>query len=186
MNGELGILASILGNFAALASVIVAVLALAASLETNKKQSIQSMTVAKAQVKPYLSYYSSNIGGDDRYVLKNSGLGTAIITKVTYFKNGIDMHKSCAMDLFDSESSREFASTFQSLGSKQPVMPGQELDLAKLSEKELKEQGHSESEIKQIVQTFQDEARKISIDIEYEDVLGNSQDKACGVMQLTP
>jgi len=184
---------NVVGKIVPVVSIVVAVIALWVShqafqkqLDQSKQQLDQSMTVAKAQVKPYLTFYASNIGGEDEFVLKNAGPGTAVIKKVTLFKNGEETHELNLGRLFNAKSSKEYASTLYTFAPPQPIMSGAQVVLIELSEGELKHQGFSAKQIAEIVKTFQEEARKISIEIEYEDVLRNPQDKLKSTLEINP
>lgn len=181
------------GKIVPVASVIVAVIALYVShnafqkqLDQSQKQLELSMTVAKAQVKPYLTINRYNIGGEDKLVLKNAGPGTAIINKVTLFKDGKKTDDLDLKRLFDTESSREYASTFETFAPPQPIMSGDKIDIIKLDERELKDEGFSATSIAKIAKIFQEEAKRISIEIEYEDILHNPQDKIETTLQINP
>ena len=188
-----GKLMDAVGRIIPVVSVIVAVAALYIShhaynkqLCQSERQLRQSMVIAQAQVRPYLFFHSSNIGDEDQLVLRNAGPGTAVIHKVTFYKNGIKAKDQNLKYLFDHETSREHASTFETFAPSQPVLSGEKIIVIGLSEPELKKEGFSTKQRTQIVKTFQEDASKIQVEIEYEDVLHNPQNKYVNTLQITP
>ncbi len=166
---------------APLLSLIVAVVALFITFNTEKrsaerfqKQLSQSNEFAKANIRPLLSLGSSGFTGIKFVGLQNDGLGTAVITKINFIKN----EKSALnlADLFEFKTKVIWDNFYVFSNSNFFLRAGEDVTLINLTVDSLKQQGYKDLETAQIMKDFDSQLKSITIQIEYEDLLGNEQE----------
>jgi hypothetical protein len=160
-----------------IAAVIAILVALLVEWRTNKRFSRQlerEEKIAIANVKPILSVYPSKFINNKAVTLHNYGIGTAVITGISFSK-GSKVEKVSLVNLFSLAENVAWDYFWNFRQDRYYVQPGQDIVLVKLTEENLMNQGFDQQEAEQILETWQKQMDGISIQINYEDILSNPQ-----------
>jgi hypothetical protein len=168
-----------LQTIAALASVILAIVALVVGLRAEKRSSDrfqaqleQSERIAKANVRPLLSVYTLKYEDRKGILLANHGVGTAVVTSMNISKAEKEVTNIAKLFQFPSAIAWD---DFYRFGETTALRAGDEIQLALLTAEGLMSQGYSREEAMRLLKDFETQNLGIEIRIEYEDVLGNKQ-----------
>ena len=170
-----------LQTLAGFGSLLVAVVALVIAFNTEKRSAErfraeleQSKQIAQANIRPLLSIGSSGFIGVKLIVVENSGLGTAVVTKIEFSKG--ERRSLNLAELIEFQK-RIVWDNFYVFGSADWFLEaGKNVKLVHLTFDGLLGQGFSRAEIAQILREFDEQQKGIVIRIEYEDLLGNKQE----------
>lgn len=175
-------------SIAALASVVVAVVALIFSVVSfnrqqarAEQQQLRAEKLAIDSVKPLLWMQGRNYNNMKSIQLRNYGLGPAVIKLARFQKNQHDTndmvelfaHLSTAVDLNIRDVSWV---TFVDLPSKRVLPPNCDVTLMEQSLDNLREQGVSEQAGLELLRRIQKEKKGIKVYIEYLDTFGNEME----------
>jgi len=145
-------------------SVIVAVFAITTS-----------MKFAAINVRPLLSIETMDYENVKAVMLVNHGVGTAVITHISFSKIGGASSNNLAQLMYPDKTI--MWDDFSYFNQKREfVRPGHKINLAKLSEAGLIASNVSKDKIQEIFQEWQKELAGIEVQIHYQDVLGNKQE----------
>lgn len=160
-------------------SVIIAALALIFAVTSEKRagrryeESIRLQErIATASVRPLLTVHGDNTTNAIKIVLKNDGLGAAIITRFLFQRNGRET-ESIAL-LLDRAKQYGFDTSYVTSG-KSTLAVGKEIYLLVLTTSHLQEQGLSLPTIEEVFGLLEKEIVGVNLVLDYEDVLGNKQ-----------
>jgi hypothetical protein len=166
------------GIFSVIVASVAIVIALRVEKRTHERFSTQlkrEETFAVANMKPLLSIYPSKFVDRKAITLCNYGLGTAIITKITFQKNELtEQNALFKLFNFGQEIVWDYYWIFRE--EKYYVQPGQRIKLLELSQKGLAEDGLEKDQIKALLDSFQQQMQGVTITLECSDVFGNQQE----------
>lgn len=162
-------------------SVTIAIIAIIISVRAERRaekrflseMALQEKT-AQASVKPILAVFTSEFAENKGVVLSNAGVGTAIITNISFAKNGKEV-QSLPL-LFDLPEKVKWDNYWMFGSKKHYLIAGKSIDLIRLSANNLREQGVSERKISLLLKTMQEQMNGIMVKIDYQDVFGNKQE----------
>jgi hypothetical protein len=160
-----------------IAAIIAIFIALRVENRTNQRFSQQLQreeTLAIANIKPLLAVYPSKFLTRKAITLSNYGLGTAIITAISFSKGNI-VERKAIMNLFSFAKNIVWDYYWIFRENKYYVQAGQKIKLLELTHTGLSEDGLSEDDIEAILSSFQQQMEGLTIRISYEDILGNKQ-----------
>jgi hypothetical protein len=174
-----------LSAFAAFIAIMVAIGVEKRAHQRFQEQLDRDGEIAQMNLKPLLDVYPTNRQDRKAVTLGNYGLGPAKITaRPSYSKDGrVEHEKLSELISFQKEKNK-------SGQLKQPtrwtswafrkdtyfVRPGQEIPLFDFTEKILLAQDFDEKTARRILDNCREQLTNITIDIIYEDILGNRQD----------
>jgi hypothetical protein len=130
--------------------------------------------IAKANLRPLLAVFTAEFTDNKGIVLLNAGIGTAVITDIVFSKDSKTARS--VSHLFDLPEGIQWDNSWYFRPRKHYLSAGKSIDLVRLTASNLLRQGISETELKRILDAWQDQMPGISVNIKYEDVLGNRQD----------
>jgi hypothetical protein len=138
--------------------------------------------IVHTNIKPILHIHIEDLDEKESITLVNSGLGPAIITDMTFYKNNKELKDISA--LFERlPYSGEYVSTsFGGNGSY--VQKDQEMSLAEITSEDLKQRNNSDSQIKDIMNAWIEDINGTQIFIAYEDILGEKQEPITGIIRV--
>jgi len=167
---------AILSGLAAATAIFVAIQVERRTNRRFAKQLELEGALATAHVKPLISVYPSKFIDRKAITLTNAGLGTAIITGVTFSKGAVVEHQAlCKLFTFSPQVVWDYYWLFTE--ATYYVQAGQKIVLVDLKEKGLTEDGHAKGAALNILNSLQQQMEGVKIEIEYSDVLGNKQPK---------
>ena len=172
------VIQAVSGIFSAIVAFVAIMVAMRVEKRTHERFSTQlerEETFAVANMKPLLFIYPSKFVDRKAITLCNHGLGTAIITKITFQKNKLTERKAL-FKLFDFSQEIIWDYYWIFREKKYYVQAGQRIKLLELSDKGLAEDGLEKDEIKEILDSFQQQMQGVTITIECSDVFGNEQE----------
>ena len=165
------------GLLSAVAAATAIFIAIQVERRSNRRfeQQLQlEIAAATAHVKPLISVYPSKFIDRKAITLTNAGLGTAIITGVTFSK-GTVVERQALYKLFTFSRNIVWDYYWLFTEATYYVQAGQKIVLVDLKEKGLTEDGHEKAEVLEILNSLQKQMEGVTIEIEYSDVLGNKQ-----------
>lgn len=130
--------------------------------------------IAKANLRPLLAIFTSEFADNKGIVLLNAGIGTAVITNIVFSKDGKTARS--VSHLFDLPDGIRWNNSWYFRPRKHYLSAGKSIDLVRLTASNLMRQGVSDSEVARVLVAWQDQMPGISINIKYEDVMGNKQE----------
>ncbi|MCB9421825.1 MAG: hypothetical protein H6667_18640 [Ardenticatenaceae bacterium] len=171
-----------LESVASIMTIVIAVASLIFSISvekrSNKRLELQierEEKIARANIQPFISILHSKYDNSQTIALRNHGIGTAIITDISMAKNG-QKAKKRIIELYKLPKNvvwRKFR-TFR--GGRIFLSAGGEIILAKITSEVLtKDKIFSQEEASEIIRSFQRQSEGITIEVTYEDMLGNRQ-----------
>ncbi len=170
----------LLQSFVPFATTSAAIVAITIAIRTETRNSMrfemqlkQEIQIAQANVKPLLSVYSEVYLDKKSIILSNQGVGTAILKTVKLSRDSNDVTNIAKLFRFKS---KVIWDDFRVFGAGTYVKAGEELILVLLTKKNLNIQGYTDDKAYMILREFENQSEKITIYIEYKDVLGNSQE----------
>ena len=169
---------AICGIFSGAAAIVAIVIAMLVERRTNQRFSQQLQreeTLAIANLKPLISVYPSKFIDHKAITLCNYGLGTAVITDVTFSKGDI-VEKKALFKLFSFPQQIIWDYYWIFREKRYYIQAGQKIKLLELTEKGLAEDGRGKKEIQEILESLQQQMGGVKINIECSDILGNKQD----------
>ena len=164
---------------AAISSAIIALIALGYSVFTFKSQQDRAEEHAKANLRPILTILTQEYTNQKAIILRNVGIGPAVITNATFSKDGKATNN--VVDLFE-ELPIPYWETYLNLPPG-TVVPAQEDAILLLQTSEhlmdahLQEVEITRDEALEILRQWDNRKTGIQVSIEYKDVLGNPQTK---------
>jgi hypothetical protein len=168
---------AICGILSSVASAIAIFVAIQVERRTNRRFAAQldlEAVLAKAHVKPLISVYPSKFIDRKAITLTNGGLGTAIITGVTYSKGQV-VERQALYKLFTISPAVVWDYFWVFTEATYYVQAGQKIMLVELKQKGLEEDGLAKAASLDILNSLQQQMEGVKIEIEYSDVLGNKQ-----------
>ena len=164
-----------ISSVAALTAILVAILV---EIRTNRRFSERlrrEERLALANIKPLLAVYPSKFINHKAVTLHNYGIGTAVLTGISFAKgNNVDSLSLVNLFNFSEKVIWDYCWSFRQ--RKLYVQPGQDVVLVKLTEENLAGQGFDEATIRKILDSWQEQMDGVTIYITYEDILGNLQE----------
>jgi hypothetical protein len=167
-------ISGILSAVAAATAIFVAVQVEQRAHRRFEQQLQLEITSATAHVKPLISVYPSKFIDRKAITLTNAGLGTAVITGVTFSK-GTVVEREALYKLFTFSHNVVWDYYWLFTESTYYVQAGQKIVLVDLKENGLTEDGHAKAEVFEILNSLQQQMEGVKIEIAYSDVLGNKQ-----------
>lgn len=166
----------VLSALAALSAVLVALHVERRARQRFQQQLDRETRIAHANLKPLLAVYPSKFINHKAVRLENYGLGTAVITSISFSENGrVVQHRNLAK-LFSLPHSPVWDYFWTFREKVYYVRSGEKIIMVELTMKNLLGQGFDESTALSILKNWQEQLNKITIDISYEDILGNPQE----------
>jgi len=161
---------------AAVASSAIGLAALIFSIVSFQRQQLRAERLAVASVKPLLWLQRQGYVDMKSILLRNYGLGPAIIKQARFSKGGRSTNK--LVDLFDIRapgrpSEGIMWETFVNLPEKRAIPAQGEVVLVKESLEHLTGQGIDSKTGLALLAQWAKQAAGIEVDIEYADILGN-------------
>jgi hypothetical protein len=164
-----------ISSIAAITAILVAVLL---EIRTGRRVSEglrREERLALANIKPLLAVYPSKFIDHKAVTLHNYGIGTAVLTGISFAKgNNVDSLSLVALFNFSEKVTWDYFWSFRQrtlyVGS------GQDVVLVKLTQKNLAGQGFDEATSRKILDAWQEQMDGITVYITYEDILGNLQE----------
>lgn len=174
-------------NWEAVSAVASAIIALAALIfsvasfqrQQNRatEQQAAAQALAVAGVKPLLWVHGQSFINLKTILLRNYGLGPAILRRVEFSKEGHPVTNR-VVDLFDlsipGQRSRIIWETFDAIRENRAIPAQGEIKLLWQSLDHLTDQGIGELEGLALLAEWQKQRSGIRVFIEYEDILGNT------------
>lgn len=154
-----------------ISSILIAGFALIFSIVSFYLHQKQVEKHATASVRPILRIKTLKYINKKAIILKNSGIGPAIIKYAIFKKNGYSTNE--IVKLFDLKINWE---TFLNLPNGTSINPQEEMTLILETKEHLMFQGYSDNEAINLLEEWQKQKSGININIEYEDIYGNSQE----------
>jgi hypothetical protein len=146
----------------------IALLALLVAVSAIFIGAYQADRTVHANIKPFLDFrIVENSKGEHSIILKNYGLGPAVIEGVHFYKNGKELK-----DLNSSLANLPSYST-STIGTH--IQKDEEIHLAEIDRYNLERENFSETQIDGFIESFRERLNEITIKIAYEDVLGEHQ-----------
>jgi hypothetical protein len=156
---------------AAIASALIALLALVFSVVSFERQQARAAVQQRASIKPLLWIHPERYVNRKALFLRNYGLGPAIICRAEFSKDGhTATHR--IVELFDLPRPILWE-TFDSVERGRALPAQGEITLVLQTLQHLVRQGIDESEGLGLLETWQRQRQGIKVLIEYEDILGN-------------
>ena len=178
MSPELINLITVLTSFLSVMIAIIAIIISIRAEQRAEKRFLSEMALqektAQASVKPILAVFTSEFAENKGVILSNAGVGTAIITKITFARD--DKEVQALPQLFDLPENVIWDNYWVFGSRKHYLIAGKSIDLIRLSANNLKEQGFSDRKISSLLKAMQDQMNGITINIDYQDVFGNKQE----------
>lgn len=158
-----------LGNKIALFALVIAFISILLGAYTVH----QADRTVHTNVKPLLDIrISESSDGIHSIILKNHGLGPAVITGVQYYKYGKKL-KDLGSSLTNLPYNAPYSkSTFDNHSY---IQKDEELHLAEITSDDLKQKNYNGTQIHEIIKSWRDDLNKTTIKIDYADVLGEPQ-----------
>jgi len=164
-----------ISSIAAFTAILVAILV---EIRTNRRFSEglkREERLALANIKPLLAVYPSKFTSHKAVTLHNYGIGTAVITGISFARgNKVDSLSLVNLFNFSEKIIWDYSWSFRQ--RRLYVQPGQDVVLVKLTEENLTGQGFDGGTIRKILDACQEQMDGITIYITYEDILGNLQE----------
>lgn len=158
-----------LGNKIAFMALIIAVL----SIFLGAWDAYQAERTVHTNIKPILDIGTiEDKDGKISLILRNYGLGPAVITDVQIYKNG-QKFKDLRSVLANLQYNAPYA--MQTLGYNSYIHKDQEIILAEMSPADLKQKNYDETQIHEIIKSWRESLNETTIKIAYEDILGENQ-----------
>ena len=172
------LITSITAIVSSVTAIVAIVIAVFVEIRTNRRFSEQlkrEERLALANLKPLLAVYPSIFINHKAVTLHNYGIGTAVITSISFSK-GSKVDNLSLVNLF-SFPQRIIWDYFWNFRQKRYYLQqGQDIILLKLTDKKLSDQGLGKVAIKSILDSWQEQMNGIAIKITYEDIVGNPQE----------
>lgn len=170
---------SIIGLFSVIISIVAIIIASRVEIRAEKrfKSEIElQKKIAKANLRPILTTIKSDKSYmDGKYItLKNAGVGTAVIKSIS-FSRGQKAVRNLSL-LFNLSYTIDWE-YFWSFGRQNYYIEANtKIYLIGTSAENLRKQGFSRQKITKILNEIEEQMSGITIEIAYEDVLGNQQE----------
>jgi hypothetical protein len=153
-----------------IASAVIALAALTFSVQSFKAQQRWSEKNARANVRPFFWTKLQTYQDLKSIILRNDGVGPAVVTTATFTKNGRSTNR--LVELFDVPI--PVWEMFTAVSPGRVVPPQGEIVLVKQSLNHLLGQGIDASQGRDILKDWQSQRRGIEIRVEFEDIYGNA------------
>ena len=171
----------ILQAVAAILSTLIAAIAIWISIvserRTRKRFEIEYNTqkeIAIGSLRPVLHTKKLVYENSRGILLKNAGLGTAVITKIVFRRGNKESRFLPELMYFDEEFKWN---TYWKFGTSDYYLsPGESFTLLKLTMERLNKDGFSQNQSSNIMRSFRNQLNEVSIYVEYDDILGNKQE----------
>lgn len=161
-------MAQVLTAVTAIAAIGVAVLV---ELRARKAFSAQ-LALQQSLVRPMIDVIGSFWNNEKALTIFNRGLGPAVLSKVTMKRNA-DVSSNAALLFKFSITKQVMWDTWYVFPEKsRGLLPGEQLVIVKLTDKQLKANGFTADEITTIMREWNEQVCGLSITIEYSDALG--------------
>lgn len=171
------------GVLTVIIALIAIIIAIRVEGRTNSRFNSQlelANQVAIANAKPILAVIPSDYTHLKSVGLSNYGVGTAIITNISFSKG--DRVKDGLWKLFDLQADLPPGSKevewdhYWTFGNREYYLrAGQDIQLVKLSEEILSDQKFSASNVVTILNSYRQQLKGIGVEITYKDIFGNKQ-----------
>lgn len=171
-------ISSITAIVSSVAAIVAIGIAVFVERRANKRFSEQlrrEERLALANLKPLLAVYPSKFINHKAVTLHNYGIGTAVITSISFSK-GSKVENLSLVNLFSFPQKVIWDYFWNFRQKRYYLQPGQDIVLLKLTEENLSSQDFDETTIKNVLDSWQEQMNGIAIKITYEDVLGNPQE----------
>ena len=142
--------------------------------ERTERQLSAARTIAEMSVRPLLAIASSGTADRKGVILRNSGLGAAVITKVE-FRKGERLSRNLA-ELLKFNIRVKWENFFDFGEAVHFLKAGESKVLAAISLRNLTKQGLTTGQSIALLEDYEQEISGLSVLVEYEDVLGNPQE----------
>jgi hypothetical protein len=160
----------------ALAALVFSVVSFQRQQNRAAEQQADAQALAVASVKPLLWVHGQSFIDLKTILLRNYGLGPAVLRRVEFSKEGHPVTNRVA-DLFDlripGEQSKIFWETFDAIRQNRAIPAQGEIRLLWQSLGHLMGQGVEELEGLALLAEWQEQRSGVRVFIEYEDILGN-------------
>jgi hypothetical protein len=164
-----------ISSIAAITAILVAILVVIRTHRRVSEGLRREERLALANIKPLLAVYPSKFIDHKAVTLHNYGIGTAVLTGISFAKgNNVDSLSLVNLFNFSEKVIWDYFWNFRQ--RKLYVQPGRDVLLVKLTAENLAEQGFDAATIRKILDAWQQQMDGITIYITYEDVLGNLQE----------
>jgi len=165
-------------TIAAVASALIALAALVFSVISFQNQQARAAAQQRASIKPLLWIHPQRYRDRKALLLRNYGLGPAIIRRAGFMREG-HAATNRIVELFDLRTpggpSRSIVwETFDTVERGRAIPAQGEIVLIRQSLEHLVGQGIEESEGLRLLEAWQQQRTGIRVTIEYEDILGNT------------
>lgn len=170
----------IVQSIVSVVTVIIAVVALVISIRSEKRNVAQFQKQLEfqeklnaANLKPILRVIKYTYEHRKGFELSNAGIGTAIITKISFERDGKEsrhLHK-----LLDFEGYIYWESRWTFGEWDYYLRPGESIRILSQSIEYLESKGSDKSDAKKFLESLKNQLDEVSIYIEYSDILGNQQ-----------
>jgi len=172
------LITSITAAISTIAAITAILVAIRVEVRTNRRLSEglrRKEKLALANIKPLLAVYASKFTNHKAVTLHNYGVGTAVLTGISFAKgNNVDSLSLVNLFHFSEKVIWDYFWSFRQ--RKLYVQPGQDVVLVKLTEEHLAGQGFDEATIRKMLDAWQEQMDGITVYITYEDILGNLQE----------
>lgn len=156
---------------AAISSAVIALAALIFSVRSFQSQESRAKRHAAAAARPILGIKTQRFMNRKAIILRNNGIGPAIIQRAEFSKSGVATDN--IVELLNVDIVWE---DFVNVPRRVALPPQAETTLVLATERHLLTQGFSEQEAMAKLREFDSEKSGIHVEIEYEDIFGNKQD----------
>lgn len=163
-----------ISSIAATVAIVVAIFVEVRTGQRFSEQLKREEKLALANIKPLLAVYPSKFINHKAVTLHNYGIGTAVITSISFSK-GDKVENISLVNLFSFPQEVIWDYFWNFRQKKYYIQSGQDIVLVELTEKNLAEK-FEENTIKNILDSWQEQMDGITIKITYEDILGNPQE----------
>jgi len=148
----------------------IALLALLVAVSAIFIGAYQADRTVHTNIKPLLDFrIVESPDGEHSIILRNYGLGPAVIESVHFYKNGKEL-KDLRSALANLPSY-----TTSTIGTHSYIQKDQEIYLAEITSDKLEQKNYNKTQIHEIIESFRERLNEITIKIAYEDVLGENQ-----------
>jgi len=175
---QVAMISSITAIVSSFAAIIAIVIAIVVEIRSNKRfaeQLSREERLALANIKPILDIYPSKFLDHKAVTLHNYGIGTAVITSISFSKG--NKRENISLVSFFSFPQQVVWDYFWNFKRKvYYVQSGQDLVLLRLTAENLSNQGFDDTTVKGILDSCEEQMRGINIKITYNDILGNPQE----------
>jgi hypothetical protein len=169
---------SITAVISSIGTIIAILVAILVEIRTNRlfsEELRREERLAIANIKPFLVVHPTDFTNRRAVTLHNYGIGTAVMTGISFAK-GNKVDSLSLVNLFNFSEDVAWDHIWSFRQRRLYVQPGQDVVLARLTEENLAGQGFDEAQIRKILDAWQEQMDGITIYITYEDILGNLQE----------